>query len=72
MEVKTEYRNYSLSRKELEILRLIASGQTSQQIADAMCLSLPTIKWYRKQLRTKFGADSTIHLIRLALENKLL
>ncbi|MBO7548297.1 MAG: helix-turn-helix transcriptional regulator [Bacteroidales bacterium] len=72
MEVKTEYRNYSLSRKELEILRRIASGQTSQQIADAMCLSLPTIKWYRKQLRTKFGADSTIHLIRLALENKLL
>ena len=72
MEVKTEYRNYTLSRKELEILRRIASGQTSQQIADAMCLSLPTIKWYRKQLRTKFGADSTIHLIRLALENKLL
>ncbi|MBP5388822.1 MAG: helix-turn-helix transcriptional regulator [Bacteroidales bacterium] len=72
MEVKTEYRNYSLSRKELEILRRIASGQTSQQIADAMCLSLPTIKWYRKQLRTKFGADSTAHLVRLALESKLI
>lgn len=72
MEAKTEYRNYSLSRKELEILRRITSGQTSPQIADAMCLSLPTIKWYRKQLRTKFGADSTAHLVRLAVEQNLI
>ena len=72
MEEKTEYRNSSLSRKELEILRRIASGQTSQQIADEMCLSLPTIKWYRKQLRTKFGADTTVQMIRLALEHDLI
>lgn len=72
MEEQTEYRDYALSRKELEILRRIAAGQTSQQVADAMCLSLPTIKWYRKQLRAKFGADSTVHLVRLAMERKLL
>lgn len=72
MPVQLDSQNTTLSRKELEILKRIASGQTSQQIADAMCLSLPTIKWYRKQLRTKFGADSTAHLVRLAVEQNLI
>ena len=72
MPVQLDSQTLTLSRKELEILKRIADGQTSRQIADAMCLSLPTIKWYRKQLRTKFGADTTVQMIRLALEHDLI
>ncbi|MBR0029260.1 MAG: tetratricopeptide repeat protein [Bacteroidales bacterium] len=39
-----------LTERENEILPLIAAGLTSPQIADKLCLSLPTIKWYRKKL----------------------
>lgn len=61
-----------LTSKELHILRLIAEGRTSPQIAEELCLSLPTIKWYRKRLRTKFDADSTVHLVRLAIQQNLI
>lgn len=61
-----------LTSKELHILRLIAEGRTSPQIAEELCLSLPTIKWYRKRLRTKFDADSAVHLVRLAIQQNLI
>ena len=57
-----------LTRKELGILQSIAAGKTSQQIAEELCLSLPTIKWYRKKLMDKFGASNTADLIFKAKE----
>ena len=40
---------------------------TSEQIAEQLCLSLPTIKWYRKRLRIKFDVGTTVEMIRKAL-----
>jgi DNA-binding CsgD family transcriptional regulator len=51
---------------------MIANGHTSPQIAEEMCLSLPTIKWYRKKIRAKFDAETTIETIRKALEQGLI
>jgi LuxR family transcriptional regulator len=62
----------SLSSKELTILRMIADGKTSPQIAEAMCLSLPTIKWYRKGIRIKFEADTTVEVVRKAIESGII
>ncbi len=56
-----------LTKKEAQILRLIADGKKSEQIAEALCLSLPTIKWYRKRLRDKFEAGTTVEMIRKAI-----
>ena len=56
-----------LTKKEAQILRLIADGKKSEQIAEALCLSLPTIKWYRKRLRDKFEARTTVEMIRKAI-----
>ncbi len=63
-----EVKKPNLSAKELIILRMIADGKTSPQIADALCLSLPTIKWYRKGIRAKFEADTTVEVVRKAIE----
>lgn len=57
-----------LSSKEMTILRMIADGKTSPQIAESLCLSLATIKWYRKCIRAKFEADTTVEVIRKAIE----
>ena len=72
MPVEFDSQNTALSRKEQEILKRIADGQTSRQIADAMCLSLPTIKWYRKQLFAKFDAENAADLVRKAMEQNVL
>jgi DNA-binding CsgD family transcriptional regulator len=61
-----------LSAKEQLILRLISEGKTNPQIAEELCLSLPTIKWYRKRIRTKFDVSTTVEVIRKALEQEIL
>lgn len=62
-----ENRTIRLTAKEQRILQMIAEGHTSPQIAEEMCLSLPTIKWYRKRIKVKFEADTTIEVIRKAV-----
>lgn len=61
-----------LSTKEQTILRLISDGRTSVQIAEELCLSLPTIKWYRKRIKAKFDAATTVEVIRKAIEQGLI
>ena len=61
----------SLTERETEILRLIASGMTSPQMADKIFLSIATIKWYRKRLLEKFDAVNTAELISKAKEKGL-
>ncbi|MBE6244479.1 MAG: helix-turn-helix transcriptional regulator [Bacteroidales bacterium] len=58
----------SLKEKEVQILQMIAEGKTSPQIAQAMCLSLNTIKWYRKKLKAKFETNGTIQMVRKAID----
>lgn len=53
----------ALSDREKEVLSLIAAGLTSQQIAERLYLSLPTIKWYRKRLLQKFDAANVADLV---------
>ena len=62
----------SLTDRVREILPLLAAGLTSPQIADRMCLSLPTIKWYRKRLLEKFDVSNTAELISKAKEQGVL
>jgi two-component system NarL family response regulator len=61
-----------LTAREREILQLIAQGHTSEIIAEKLCLSLPTIKWYRKRLRVKFDVGTTVEMVRKALEAGLI
>lgn len=61
-----------LTEREADILRLIASGHTSQQIADKLYLSLPTIKWYRKRMLVKFEASNSADMVAKAKERGLI
>lgn len=61
----------ALSDRELEVLRLLARGQTVGQIAAALFLSPKTVSTYRVRLLDKLGLASTAGLIRYAIENGL-
>jgi DNA-binding NarL/FixJ family response regulator len=56
-----------LTRREHELLKLIAAGYTSIEIADKMCLGYETIRSYRKNLHVKLGAHNTADLTKIAL-----
>lgn len=61
----------SLSPRELQVLRQIAAGLSTRDIAAAMSLSVNTVATYRRRLREKLGVDSDVALARYALENRL-
>ncbi len=61
-----------LTKREKEILSLIANGLTNLQIAQALFLSVDTINTHRKSLHSKLQVKNTAMLIRYAAEHKLL
>lgn len=61
-----------LTRREKEVLRLIAEGLTNPQIAEKLFISPLTVDSHRKNLLTKFNVNNTASLIRLAAEQRLL
>ena len=61
-----------LSDRELQILKLVAEGLSVKDIADKVCLSPETVKWYRKKLLAKFDETSFIVLVSEAKKMGLL
>jgi DNA-binding NarL/FixJ family response regulator len=61
----------SLSNRELQVLRLIASGQSIKEIAAEMALSEKTVATYRLRTAKKLGLDSNVELTRYALKHQL-
>ena len=61
-----------LTRREIEVLKLIAEGLTNQEIADKLFVSASTIDSHRKSLISKFQVKNTAALIRTALEKKII
>ncbi len=60
-----------LSGRQLEILKLVAHGKTSQQIAEALFISKHTVQWHRKNILTKLNLNSAGEMIRYAYEKGL-
>ena len=65
-------KSISLTHRELTILKEIALGRTSPQIAEMFGLSPETVKWYRKQMLAKFTATTSAEMIRKAVEEGIL
>ncbi|MBK6365630.1 MAG: response regulator transcription factor [Saprospiraceae bacterium] len=61
-----------LSRREKEVLKLIAQEFTTQEIADNLFISLKTVESHRSSLLSKLNARNSVGLVRIALENDLL
>lgn len=56
-----------LAPRETEILRLVASGQTTDEIARLLNLSPKTVQNYHYQIKSKIGARTDAHLVWLAI-----
>ncbi len=61
-----------LTRRENEILRMIADGLTNPEIAAKLFLSLSTVDTHRKSLMRKLNIKNTALLIRYAIEQKII
>jgi two-component system, NarL family, invasion response regulator UvrY len=61
----------TLSDREFEVMCLIASGKSSSDIAEKLCLSRTTVSTYRARILKKMKIGSDAELARYAFENKL-
>jgi DNA-binding NarL/FixJ family response regulator len=61
-----------LTKRELEILKLIADGVTNKKIAGQLSISVKTVETYRSRIMQKLDLHSTADLIKYAIRNGLL
>lgn len=61
-----------LSRREREVLRLIAEGRTNVQVASALVLSVRTVETHRANITRKTGLTNHTDLLRFAIAHGVL
>src|SRR6266704_1753911 len=61
----------TLSNREYEVLRLIASGKTVTQIGKEISLSVKTVSTYRARILEKMNLQSSAELTHYAIKNRL-
>lgn len=66
--VKKGEENITLSKREFEVLRLIAEGNTSKQIAGKLHIAPSTVETYRRNLIGKLKVKGTPGLIKWAVQ----
>ena len=59
------------TRREQEILQLMAEGMSNKEIADALFVSERTVIGHKSNLLAKTGCKNTIGLLAYAIKNKL-
>jgi len=59
------------SRRETEVLRLLAEGKVNKQIAAVLNLSTRTVETYRARLMLKLHVHSVAEIVRYAIRTGL-
>jgi len=67
-----EVTQYKLSDRELDVIRLMAEGLTSSEIAEKLFLSDHTIKTHRKNILKKLNVSNSSQAVQYALKNELI
>jgi DNA-binding NarL/FixJ family response regulator len=61
-----------ISKRELEVLQLIAKGFTNQEISDKLFISLRTVEGHKTNLIQKTGSKNIVNLLIYAMKNNLI
>ena len=63
-----ETKSIALTRREREVIGLIAQQRTTAEIADVLNLSLTTVETHRKNILHKLGLHNAAGLVKYAME----
>lgn len=62
----------NFTKREAEILQLVAHGLSNEEIAEKIHISVTTVKGHRSKLLMKSGSKNTAGLIMYAIKNKII
>ena len=63
--------SYDLTEREMEVLNLVVQGHSNQQIAEALVISIATVKAHISSILSKLGVSSRSEASAYAVKNKL-
>jgi DNA-binding CsgD family transcriptional regulator len=66
------YKEFNLTKREFDILELICSGKTNQEIAQNLFISRRTAEAHRARILLKTDSRNTAELVRFAIRNHLI
>lgn len=61
-----------LSKREMEVLQLVASGKSDKEVADQLFISAKTVNTHKMHILDKLGLKNTAELVRYAIKNELI
>ncbi|MCT2406939.1 response regulator transcription factor [Chryseobacterium antibioticum] len=61
-----------LTRREMEILKLICDGFSSKDIGEKLFISINTVETHRKRILLKLNAKNSVGIVKYALENHII
>lgn len=61
----------TLSDREFQVMRMLASARTVSEIAEELCLSVKTISTYRSRILDKLGLRNNAEIMQFAIEQDL-
>jgi len=62
----------TLSEREIDVLRLLAQGNSQKEIAEGLFISIHTVVTHRKNISQKLGVKSTAALVIYAVANNII
>ena len=61
-----------LTKREMEVLALVAAGKSNKDIAEALFISIKTVETHKTHVLIKLGLNNNAELIRYAVKNKII
>ena len=61
-----------LSKREMEVLQLVASGKSDKEVAEELFISAKTVNTHKMHILDKLGLKNTAELVRYAIKNELI
>lgn len=55
----------SLSNRERQVVKLVASGLKNREVADKLCLQVVPVKLYRRPAMKKLGVETLVDIVKL-------
>jgi DNA-binding NarL/FixJ family response regulator len=71
-ELATHAADDSLSEREIEVLSLIAAGNSNKLVADQLAISEDTVKGHVKNILSKLGVNDRTHAVTAALKRGII
>ena len=61
-----------LTKREYEVLGLVASGKSNKELADALFISIKTVETHKTHILEKLGLKNTTELVKYAIKNNII